>query len=66
MLPAGLKDCGARFLSRTNLGALDVIDREKAGLEMPVLSRNQMLAWHPCSLVGNRNTLFAPGCQWRR
>jgi maleate isomerase len=62
---AGLKDCDALFLSCTNLRTLDVIDKMEAQLGMPVLSSNQVLAWHLCGLAGNQNAPFAPGRLWR-
>ena len=62
---AGREECDALFLSCTNLRTLDVIDKMEAQLGMPVLSSNQVLAWHLCGLAGNRNALFAPGCLWR-
>lgn len=43
-------DCDAVFLSCTNLRTLDVIDQVEAEIAKPVLSSNQVLAWHLCSL----------------
>ncbi len=42
----------AVFLSCTNLRTLDVIDDIEAQLGKPVLSSNQVLAWHICRLAG--------------
>jgi len=42
----------AVFLSCTNLRTLDVIDRIEAELGKPVLSSNQVLAWHMARLAG--------------
>lgn len=44
-------DCGAVFLSCTNLRTLDVIDRVEKQIGKPVLSSNQVLAWHLCRLM---------------
>jgi len=45
-------DCDAVFLSCTNLRTLDVIDEIEAEIGKPVLSSNQVLAWHLCALAG--------------
>ena len=60
--PASLSEAGhalaheaevdALFLSCTNLDTLDVIAPLSARLNMPVLSSNQVLAWHMCHLAG--------------
>lgn len=50
-------DCEAVFLSCTNLRALEVIDEIEATLGFPVLSSNQVLAWHLGRLAG-----FAERC----
>ena len=42
----------ALFLSCTNLRTLDVIDALEARLEKPVLTSNQVLAWHMLQLAG--------------
>ena len=39
-------DCQAVFLSCTNLRTLNVIERAEAHINKPVLSSNQVLAWH--------------------
>ena len=44
--------CDAVFLSCTNLRALEVIDEIEAALGRPVLSSNQVLAWHLGVLAG--------------
>lgn len=44
--------CEAVFMSCTNLRALEVIDEVEARLGMPVLSSNQVLAWHMGRLAG--------------
>ncbi len=44
-------NCEAVFLSCTNLRTLDVIDRIESQIEKPVLSSNQVLAWHLCRLM---------------
>lgn len=49
--------CEAVFLSCTNLRALEVIDEIEAELGFPVLSSNQVLAWHLGCLSG-----FADRC----
>lgn len=48
----------ALFLSCTNLRTLDVIQTLEQRLEMPVLSSNQVLAWHMAKGAGTR---LAPG-----
>jgi maleate isomerase len=45
-------DCDAVFLSCTNLRTLDVIEPIEAQLNKPVLSSNQVLAWHLGELAG--------------
>ena len=42
----------ALFLSCTNLRTLDVIERLEAETGLPVLSSNQVLAWHMAQLAG--------------
>lgn len=49
---AGASDCDAIFLSCTNLRTLDVIARIEAQIGKPVLSSNQVLAWHLGQLAG--------------
>lgn len=45
-------DCEAVFLSCTNLRTLDVIDDIEAHIKKPVLSSNQVLAWHLAQSAG--------------
>jgi maleate isomerase len=45
-------DVDALFLSCTNLDTLDVIEPLGARIARPVLSSNQVLAWHMCRLAG--------------
>ena len=54
-------DCDAVFLSCTNLRTLGIIDRIEAAIGKPVLSSNQVLAWHLCRLAGLRPPAGAPG-----
>ncbi|MFT7596674.1 MAG: maleate isomerase [Paracoccaceae bacterium] len=42
----------AIFLSCTNLNTLDIIAPLEAETGLPVLSSNQVLAWHMCQLAG--------------
>lgn len=42
----------AIFMSCTNLRTLDIIPRIEAATGLPVLSSNQVLAWHLCALSG--------------
>jgi len=51
----------AVFLSCTNLRTLDVIDALEAELGIPVLSSNQVLAWHMAQATGAPLTADAPG-----
>lgn len=53
--------CDAVFMSCTNLRALEVIDEVEAILDMPVLSSNQVLAWHLGTLVGFSNQIQKVG-----
>jgi len=59
-------DIEALFLSCTNLRTLDVIDGLEAALGFPVLSSNQVLAWHLFGLAGGYAPSRAPGCLWSR
>ncbi|RDC71225.1 Asp/Glu racemase [Rhodovulum sp. 12E13] len=52
----------AIFLSCTNLRTLEVIDGLEAELGRPVLSSNQVLAWHMACLGRARLSADAPGC----
>ena len=45
-------DLDGLFLSCTNLRTLDIIDDLEAELDLPVLSSNQVLAWHMARLSG--------------
>jgi maleate isomerase len=45
------EDCEAVFLSCTNLRTLDVIAQIATQIVKPVLSSNQVLAWHLCRLL---------------
>jgi maleate isomerase len=45
-------DCDVVFISCTNLRTLDVIETIEAMTGKPVLSSNQVLAWHLCQLAG--------------
>jgi len=49
---AGKGDVDAIFLSCTNLNTLDIIAPLAAKTGLPVLSSNQVLAWHLCRLAG--------------
>ena len=51
----------AVFLSCTNLRTLDVIDDLEAELDRPVLSSNQVLAWHMARLGGAPLSGRVPG-----
>jgi maleate isomerase len=57
----GEADVDAVFLSCTNLRTLDVIRPLEAQLDMPVLSSNQVLAWHMMELAGLPPGCHAPG-----
>lgn len=54
-------DVDAVFLSCTNLRTLDVITEAEARIGKPVLSSNQVLAWHLCAIAGLSPTPDAPG-----
>jgi maleate isomerase len=55
----------AIFLSCTNLRTLDVIEPLEADTGLPVLSSNQVLAWHMCQLAGQVQPAFGPGRLFR-
>lgn len=57
----GQGNVDAVFLSCTNLRALDVIAPLEARLGLPVLSSNQVLAWHLMHLSNARPPARAPG-----
>ena len=54
-------DVDGLFLSCTNLRTLDVIESLETELGLPVLSSNQVLAWHMMQLAGLRAPSKAPG-----
>ncbi len=58
-------DCDAVFLSCTNLRTLDIIDEVEQATGLPVLSSNQVLAWHLLMHTDCESPLFAPGRLWR-
>lgn len=58
---AAAKGADAVFLSCTNLRTLDVIDALEAELGIPVLSSNQVLAWHMAQASGAPLAGDAPG-----
>jgi maleate isomerase len=55
----------AVFLSCTNLRTLDIIDDLEQALGLPVLSSNQVLAWHMARLSGAPVAGDAPGRLFR-
>lgn len=57
-------DCDAVFLSCTNLRTLDIIDTVEQATGLPVLSSNQVLAWHLLGHTECKAPLFAPGQLW--
>ena len=64
-MAVGAEDaCQAVFLSCTNLRTLDVIPRIEAQLGKPVLSSNQVLAWHLLQLADIAPVPGAPGALW--
>lgn len=58
---AAKADADAVFLSCTNLRTLDILDDLEAELGRPVLSSNQVLAWHMARLAGAGLAEGAPG-----
>jgi maleate isomerase len=58
---AASKDADAVFLSCTNLRTLDIIDELEAELGLPVLSSNQVLAWHMAQATTAPLAKDAPG-----
>lgn len=54
----GAAEAEAIFLSCTNLRTLEVIPEIAAALGKPVLSSNQVLAWHMCRLAGREMPLY--------
>jgi maleate isomerase len=61
---AKTSDCDAVFLSCTNLRTLDIIDQVEQATGLPVLSSNQVLAWHLLGQTDDNEPLFAPGQLW--
>jgi len=57
-------ECEGIFLSCTNLRTLDVIDEIEAEIGRPVLSSNQVLAWHMLGLAGITQHGATPGKLW--
>ena len=57
--------CQAVFLSCTNLRTLDVIEEIESAIGKPVLSSNQVLAWHMLRLSGKSAAPAAPGRLWQ-
>lgn len=55
----------ALFLSCTNLRTLDLIDPLEATTGLPILSSNQVLAWHMMKQAGDVSPGFAPGRLWK-
>lgn len=62
---ASSTDCDAVFLSCTNLRTLDVIEAAEDAINKPVLTSNQVLAWHLLRLTGVAGRSNAPGLLWR-
>ncbi|MBL4769291.1 MAG: aspartate/glutamate racemase family protein [Rhodobacteraceae bacterium] len=58
-------DCDAVFLSCTNLRTLDIIEDVEQATGLPILSSNQVLAWHLLGNAGGQTPLFAPGQLWK-
>ncbi len=56
--------CDAVFLSCTNLRTLGIIAEVEAAIGKPVLSSNQVLAWHLAQLAGFQLPDGAPGVIW--
>lgn len=57
-------DCEAVFISCTNLRTLDILERAEALSGLPVLSSNQVLAWHMARLAGAGMPECRPGRLW--
>lgn len=55
----------ALFLSCTNLRTLDLIDALEAQTGIPILSSNQVLAWHIVTQIGGLDAAFGPGRLWQ-
>lgn len=58
--------CEAVFLSCTNLRTLDVIDNIEREIGKPVLSSNQVLAWHMLQMARIEPVADTPGALWQR
>ena len=58
---AAAKGAQAVFLSCTNLRTLDIIDDLEAELGLPVISSNQVLAWHMAEATAAPHASDAPG-----
>lgn len=58
---AAAKGAEAVFLSCTNLRTLDIIDELEAELGIPILSSNQVLAWHMAQATAAPLAKDAPG-----
>lgn len=56
--------CEAVFLSCTNLRTLEILAPLEAELDMPVLSSNQVLAWHMLHISELQARADAPGLLW--
>lgn len=56
--------CDAVFLSCTNLRTLDVIGSVEVAVGVPVLSSNQVLAWHMMRLAGLEAAAQNDGALW--
>lgn len=57
-------ECDGVFLSCTNLRTLSVIDAAEAAIGRPVLTSNQVLAWHMGRLAHLSTPHDAPGRLW--
>lgn len=56
--------CDAIFLSCTNLRTLDIIDDVETATGLPILSSNQVLAWHMLQHVITAKKPTGPGRLW--
>lgn len=59
-------DCDGVFVSCTSLRVLPVIDEAEAHLGKPVLSSNQVTAWHLARLAGVTETIAAGGSLFKQ
>lgn len=57
--------CEAVFMSCTNLRTLDLIGDLERELSRPILSSNQVLAWHMLHCAGQTPAPAAPGQLWQ-